>query len=304
MIKNQIINQLTFMKKINYFLCLFLPVFLGLLSCEEESAGKLEPGDPTLIPTGVVTGNVIDNLGTSAIISLTVGSDGGGFLLSNGIIASTASNLTIETPGVVIGADAAKVATTGELQVTVSGLTKSTIYYFRAFSYNSNGIAYGDIKSFETSNVTFTPYRTQFRPNVAADIADWVFDKYTGFDESGADLVWFDSQIGTTSAACYWDGDDLTVISPLIRVANEADTLRFTGYFGAFGSPEITVKLYITEDLENYGEPARTYNFTTYTAGGVRVPMAAYLGRSIYVIFVVERGDFILANFSIAPTAS
>jgi hypothetical protein len=280
-------------------------LFIGLSACEEsipERNVNINTGDPSKAPAGVTTGDVLDNLGTSAIFAASVSSDGGDGLLENGIIVSLNDNFTAASAGVIIGSNTAT-PTVGNFQMTVGGLNKSTNYYYRAYSFNLNGITYGDIKSFETANVTFSPYKTAFDPSKLADIADWVFDKYTGFDPEGVDLVWFNTDVGTTCVSCYWDDEDITIISPLIRIANPADVLSFRAYFGAYGSPLTNVKVYVTEDPDNLGEPIRSYSYAVAN-GTITIPMESYYGQSIYVIFVIESGDFIFWNFAIAPPAA
>ena len=286
------------MKKIRFVLVFILPVIIGLSSCQDETAKKLEPGDPSMVPTGVITGSVIDNLGTSAVFSVTVGGNTGGVLLDNGIIVSTANDFTISTPGIFIGS--AKEAVTGESEAKVEGLSKSTPYNYRAFSYNTNGVTYGEIKSFETSNFTVSPYKTQFRSDVPSDIADWVFDEYTGFDESGEDWVWFNDDVDETCVSAYNVGWDLTLISPLIKINNKLDTLSFNFLTGGYGSPQTVVKVYITEDLDDYGAPVKNWTFDTIKAS-TKIGMEAYFEKAVYVVIVIEEGDFILWDFAIAP---
>ena len=271
-----------------------------LSACEiemQQNSAPLGDPDPSKIPTGVATGNVIDNLGTSAAISGAVASDGGSRLLDNGIAVDTVNNFKT---GIYFGA--ADTAVTGEFSVVVRGLQKNKQYFYRAYSLNANGAAYGEIKSFTTANVTFSPYRTKFDPTKPADIADWVFDQYTGFDESGQDLVWFSEDIGETSVACYHDGEDLTIVSPLVRIASAADVLSFKFYAGGYGSPETKVKVYITEDRNNLGTPVKDWTLSGGPAQ-TAIPLASYFEQSIYVVIVVESGDFIFYDFAIAPTS-
>jgi hypothetical protein len=133
-------------------------------------------------------------------------------------------------------------------------------------------------------------------------VNEWVFDKYTGYDPEGEDLVWFGEDIGTTCVSSYCDGEDLTLISPLIRITNPADTLGFYFYAGGYGSPQTQVKVYITEDLSNYGAPVKDWSLNAGTNSRTATPLADYFEKSIYVVIVIEAGDFILYRFSIAPT--
>ena len=272
-----------------------------LYACEieiQQNSAPLGDPDPSKVPTGVVTGDVIDNLGTSAIVAGSVTGIGGGNLTDIGILMDTVDNFKT---GLYVGS--ADTAMTGEFRALVGGLKKGKRYFYRAFSLNAYGAAYGEIKSFTTANVTFSPYKTQFNPANPADIADWIFDKYTGFDESGKDLIWFSTDLGPTSVACYRETEDLTVVSPLIRVANAADVLSFKFYAGGYGSPETKVKVYVTEDRNNLGTPVKDWTLPSGRAQ-TSIPMAPYFGKSIYVVMVIEAGDFIFYDFAIAPPAS
>ena len=86
--------------------------------------------------------------------------------------------------------------------------------------------------------------------------------------------------------------------------AQETNELSFNLYGGGYGSPVTKVKVYITEDIENFGEPVKDWTFTTSTSGKTTAPMGPYYGKSVYVVFVVEAGDFIFWNFAIAPPAA
>jgi hypothetical protein len=273
-------------------------------ACEQEiekNGGTTDyVQDPSKTPTGVVTGDLIENLGTSIIVGSSVSSDGGSPLLDNGVIVSSENDFTLASQNIII--KSADTAIAGKFEVTVTGLNKSTAYYYRAYSYNANGIAYGDIKSFTTLNVTFSPYTSDFAPHTAA-VTDWIFDKYTGYNPDGVDLVWFTDILGTTSVASYWEGEDITLTSPLIRIANSADTLSFYFYTGGYSVSTTKAKVYITEDLSDYGTPVKDW---TLPPGPARtaIPLDAYFEKSIYVVIVIEAGDFILYRFSIAPTTN
>ncbi|MDR2026501.1 MAG: hypothetical protein LBQ01_02960 [Prevotellaceae bacterium] len=291
------------MKKLYKLTVTLLFAVCMFAACEqdiEKNSGITEPvQDPSKTPTGVVTGDLIDNLGTSVIVASSVSGDGGSALLDNGVIVSSSSEFTLATKDVTVAT--ADTARTGSFEVRVTGLSKNAAYYYRAYSYNANGITYGDIKSFTTLSVVFSPYKSDFAPGTPA-VADWVFDKYTGYDPEGVDLVWFSTDIGTTSVASYRDEEDITLTSPLIRVANSADTLGFYFYAGAYGSPETKVKVYITEDLSDYGAPVKNWTLPGGTHSRTAIPLKDYYEKSIYAVIVIEAGDFILYRFSIAPT--
>jgi hypothetical protein len=257
--------------------------------------------DPSKAPSGVVTGDLLDTMVTSITVSFSVSNDGGSPLLENGVIVGLSPDFTLATKGVII--QAADTARVGDFTVTVTGLTKDTPYYYKAYSYNVDGITYGDVKSCKTKNLPFS-YTSDFKPETAA-VDGWVFDKYTGYGTPDVDLVWLNSAIGTTSVSSYWEGEDLTLISPLITVNNSADTLGFHFFAGGYGSPQTQVKVYITEDLSNYGAPVKDWSMDGFVeAAHTAIPMEDYFEKSIYVVIVIEAGDFFLYRFSVAPTTN
>jgi hypothetical protein len=276
---------------------------VGLLTACEESidrnSGITDPvRDPSKAPTGVSTGNILDDRGTSIDISGSVSGDGGSAILDNGFLLHTDANFTIESANLIVGSSTT--TSTGSFEATVGGLKNGTLYYYQAYSYNANGIALGDKKSLTTSKAIPTPYTSSFNPDVPAEIAGWVFDKYTGFDESGLDLVWFSSAISTSDLSCYSEDEPITLVSPLFRISGQADILGFYFYACGYGSPETKVKVYITEDLNNYGEPVKDWTFTEIHTR-TEIPMEAYFEKNVYVVIVIEEGDLILYNFSVAP---
>jgi hypothetical protein len=273
-----------------------------LTACEEsidQNSGITDPvRDPSKTPTGVTTGDLIDNRGTSVVVGGSVSGDGGSAILDNGILLHTNANFTLDSANLIVAP--ATSTSAGSFQATATGMKKSTAYYYQAYSYNANGITLGDKKSLITSNVTFTPYKTSFNPAVPAEIADWIFDKYTGFDESGLDLVWFSDAVNTTDISCYRDDEDITLVSPQLRIANEADILGFYFYAGGYSSPQTKVKVYITEDPNILVDPVKDWTFST-THSRTEIAMSPYYDKSVYIVIVLEEGDLILYNFSVAP---
>ena len=288
-----------------YKLLAILPAVCLFAACEQEieqNSGNTDyTPDPAKAPSGITTGDVVDNLGTAVVISSSVSGDGGSTLLDNGVIvSSTSGDFTIISKNVII--QPAATPAVGSFQVRIGGLKKSETYYYRAYALNVDGIRYGDVRSFTTLNLIFSPYTSNFAPKTTA-VDDWIFDKYTGYDPDGVDLVWLNDDLGTTAVSSYWDGEDLTLVSPLIRVANALDTLGFYFYAGGYGSPKTKFKVYITEDLSDYGTPVRDWEFETIHTRAA-IPMAAYFEKSIHVVYVIEAGDLILYRFSIAPTTN
>jgi hypothetical protein len=74
--------------------------------------------------------------------------DGGSSLLERGFVYGTESPVNIDSYSIKDSE-----STIGEYSLEIDNLTSGTLYYFRAYSKNSNGISYGEQKSFTTSSV-------------------------------------------------------------------------------------------------------------------------------------------------------
>ncbi len=299
------------MKKMKYFIGISV-VAVMLSACEQEIAknsGITDPVlDPSKKPTGVVTGDVLTNKGNSASFSLTVGggesiTDVGVVLVPNDTIEKyQLKDWDISTKGAIFSQKINPQA--GESQVEVKALSIGTEYNYRAYSMNANGITYGEIKEFTTLAVFFTPYITDFSDSPGARDY-WYLDGLTGTGED--DLVWwFDpTEAGAPaswgqSIAAYHDGAPLTIHSPQISIS-ENDTLSFQFYIGLFtGEATAKIKVYITEDLDNLGSPVKDW---TLAAGGrTAIPLAEYVNKMVYVVWIVEQGNVFFYHFAIAPT--
>ena len=97
------------------------------------------------LPT--VTTSAVTNVGsTIATVGGNVTSDGGAAVTERGVVYSTSQNPTTSSSKKTSGSG------TGSFSVSLSGLSKSTIYYVRAYAINSRGVSYGEQKSFATKN--------------------------------------------------------------------------------------------------------------------------------------------------------
>lgn len=96
-------------------------------------------GGPT-----VTTGNVTSITSHSAICSGNVTADGGSSVTSRGICWSTAPNPTINSNTATSGSGL------GSFSCEMTNLTNNTTYYVRAYARNSNGVSYGEQRSFTT----------------------------------------------------------------------------------------------------------------------------------------------------------
>ncbi|MFZ4726743.1 MAG: fibrobacter succinogenes major paralogous domain-containing protein, partial [Paludibacter sp.] len=100
---------------------------------------------------------VISTTAVSAITATTatsggnVTSDGGASVTARGVCWSTSTGPTIANSKTIDGAGI------GEFNSNITGLSKSTYYYVRAYATNSVGTSYGNEVSFKTSIILTTP---------------------------------------------------------------------------------------------------------------------------------------------------
>ncbi|WP_418510308.1 LamG-like jellyroll fold domain-containing protein [Corallibacter sp.] len=88
---------------------------------------------------------------TSTIIGGNITSDNGNAVTERGIIYSN-SDSTPEIGEAGVTKEDEGGLGTGVFSETISGLTKNTLYYYRAYAINDNGTSYGNIESFITLN--------------------------------------------------------------------------------------------------------------------------------------------------------
>jgi hypothetical protein len=108
------------------------------------------------------TAPFVDN-GISANITLTqatlkgdITSNGFSTVTASGVIVSTSAGSLRGDPG-VMNFPTSPVATDGPFSVNVTGLTLSTLYYYRAYAENIVGITYGPDSSFTTLSTAIAP---------------------------------------------------------------------------------------------------------------------------------------------------
>ncbi len=100
-----------------------------------------------LSPATVVTTDPANITNNAALLGGNVISDGNTVVTEKGIVYSLSQNPTTVDTKVVIGSG------TGNFSNTITGLLPNTLYYVKAYAINSQGIAYGDQKSFTTGQV-------------------------------------------------------------------------------------------------------------------------------------------------------
>lgn len=108
----------------------------------------------------------------SAICGGTINSDGGISISERGICWDTLSNPTYAANHISSGTGI------GSFLITVTGLTKNTTYYLRAFARNSLGISYGDNISFNTLNydATITDIDGNLYHTIVIGTQEWLIE--------------------------------------------------------------------------------------------------------------------------------
>lgn len=133
------------MKK-NVYLVLFLALLF--VACDSDDMKYYDKvGD---IPS-VTTGKVENAFGLGAVISGDATADNGSWIQSKGICVSTNSDPQItvdEKTSAIIDGDVND--SIGVFNSLILGLTPNTNYYYRAYALNASGIAYGEVKTFNS----------------------------------------------------------------------------------------------------------------------------------------------------------
>ena len=100
----------------------------------------------TTAATPTVTTNTVSNVTTTtATCGGNVTSDGGASVTARGVCWATTQNPTVS------GSHTTNGTGTGSFTSSISGLSKGTTYYVRAYATNSKGTSYGEQKTFTTS---------------------------------------------------------------------------------------------------------------------------------------------------------
>ena len=186
------------------------------------------------LPT-VVTMEVSEIQGTSAICGGEIIDDGGYYVTGRGVCWSTHRNPTIFDNYTTDGMD------TGSYTSTMTGLSEHTVYYVRAFAINEKGTSYGTEYSFETTEgggVVIAP--TVTTSNVTditstSAICGGVVANSGGADVTARGVCWSTTENPTISDAHTSDGTGTgTFTSSLTNL-----TPQTTYYIRAYATNEV-----------------------------------------------------------------
>ncbi len=126
----------------------FVLAMLSIAGCNDEGddaiPGENEEIEDNSVPPTVVTSEVIEILGTSAICGGEVTEDGGAEVTARGVCWSTdeyptiSDSRTFDENGI------------GSFTSKITGLKENIRYYVRAYATNEAGTSYGEVKEFIT----------------------------------------------------------------------------------------------------------------------------------------------------------
>ncbi len=121
----------------------------AFVACEEDFT-KADYDAPVAesrdLPT-VTTGELVAATGDAAVVSIAIEEVvEGNPVLNWGVVVGTTENPTI-AGSLISYADVAETST----NLMIGSLADNTTYYYRTFAYTEGGLAYGEVKSFQTS---------------------------------------------------------------------------------------------------------------------------------------------------------
>ena len=135
---------------------------------------------------------------SSAVLGGNVTDDGGATVTERGVVYSTSNTSpttsdTKDTNG----------SGTGSFSETISGLSASTTYYFRAYAINSEGTSYGSADQFTTGNTAPVFTQTTSSTSFAENGTGVVFDFNANDGDGGTDDTSVSYSLGGTDAGAF-----------------------------------------------------------------------------------------------------
>ena len=113
----------------------------------------------TAVSLATVTTTVVSVVGTTAVVSGNIASDGGALVTARGICWGINANPTVNDNKTTEGTG------TGTFTSTITGLTSGLTYHVRAYATNSAGVTYGNEESFITQGEKPTAIMYQVTPS-------------------------------------------------------------------------------------------------------------------------------------------
>ncbi|MDR3061439.1 MAG: hypothetical protein LBU57_04930 [Dysgonamonadaceae bacterium] len=149
------------MKKLIY--SILVSVFF-MYSCEDESKMAYY-AENAQVPSGIITGSAKETFGVGAIIEGEVTSDGGAEIQCKGICYSGTNTTPTLTQDPGTGSSDGSISQgTGSFSASVLNLIPDKTYYYRTYALNAAGIAYGEVKTFNSGKapIVIASFQSQF----------------------------------------------------------------------------------------------------------------------------------------------
>lgn len=129
-------------------------------------ATNLPIPDPPLVTIPEVVLNMATSGGQTMVrTAATVNSDGNGTITERGVCWSTTG-----TPTIASSHQAHAIAAVGDYRMSINGLTAGTLYYFRAYAINEEGIAYSGVETVTTDSAGLAPTVRTYDTNNVMDV--------------------------------------------------------------------------------------------------------------------------------------
>lgn len=248
------------MKKKKLFIIAYALLALAILqfSCSSDDDQPTTPPKVTTQTPALITVN-------SASVSGEITDKGNSEVTETGIIYSS----VVEEPTTADNKITAT-ATDNKFTVALSGLTSGTTYYVRAYAINSAGTGYGDVLTFQTSNMAPVATNVQITGKVEVNKTVTVTYTYTDAESDAQGTTtyqWFaaDDAAGTNEAAIEGatestyhieeahDGKYLKVtVTPKAAAGTATGEPASSSYIGAVGEATTVTFSYMGEDV-TYG---------------------------------------------------
>jgi uncharacterized protein (TIGR02145 family) len=176
-----------------------------------NTAGTAYGNDISFVTTAIVAPTIntysVSSIGLSSGVSGgNITNDGGGAVTASGICWSTSSNPTIGDSRTTDG------TSIGSFTSNITGLTKGTTYYVRAYATNSAGTTYGNQASFNTliDDIEGNLYKTVTIGSqmwMAENLRATRYNNNTPILNITNDAAWALDSVAETPAYCWYNND-------------------------------------------------------------------------------------------------
>jgi uncharacterized protein (TIGR02145 family) len=207
--------------------------------------------------------NAVNITAVTATIGGTIVSDGGAAVTSSGICWNTSASPTISSSKTNDG------LLTGSFNGTATGLLPCTIYYIRAYAINSEGVGYGEERTFTTGQIApivNTINVSSVSPTGAISGGDISGDCASTVTSRG--VCWSTSNNPTTADPKTTDGSGSGVFSSTITGLSGKTTYYVRAYaINSTGTSYGAVLNFTTMDPAAYVTDADGNSYNTVTIG-------------------------------------